>query len=183
MILCAGKIEQFDFATPVGIGLESVAIRLTQLAIERKPDTLLFVGTAGSYGKREIFEIVTSHTATQIEQSFVRGDAYTPLKALTEGIASSRSCPDFKCFDLSDKTIVNSSNYITTNPAVGEWYLERNIEIENMEFYAVLKVAEALKIPAMGIFVVTNYCNEDAHRDFLKNHREAMDRLTAYLGE
>ncbi len=182
MVICAGKIEQFDFATPVGIGLGEVVITLTEQSLRQKPDFLLFVGTAGSYGKKEIFEIVTSRSATQIEQSFATGGAYTPLKELTEGITS-RSCPDFEHFDVSRETIVNSSNYITTNESVGEWYLKRGIEIENMEFYAVLQVAKRFDIPAMGVFVVTNYCDRNAHRDFLKNHHEAMERVTGFVEE
>ncbi len=183
MILCAGEIEQFPFATPVGIGLESVAINLTQHILKSKPSFLLFVGTAGSYGKIEIGELVTSRTATQIEQSFVTGDAYTPLKEPTQGITSKPLATALGMLDVSRETIVNSSNYITTNLSVGEWYLKRGIEIENMEFYAVLQVAKRFDIPTMGVFVVTNYCDRNAHRDFLKNHREAMERVTRFVEE
>jgi hypothetical protein len=52
-----------------------------------------------------------------------------------------------------------------------------------MEFYAVLKVAERFNIKASGIFVVTNYCNSNAHGDFLKNHGESMQILTKYVIE
>jgi hypothetical protein len=30
---------------------------------------------------------------------------------------------------------------------------------------------------------VTNYCDENAHRDFLANQKEAMERLENYLRE
>ncbi|HHO65779.1 MAG TPA: purine-nucleoside phosphorylase, partial [Epsilonproteobacteria bacterium] len=63
MIVCAGRIEQFAFARPVGIGMIESAITLTQLCIEEKPEEILFVGTAGAYGKHRIFDIVSSHTA------------------------------------------------------------------------------------------------------------------------
>ena len=50
-----------------------------------------------------------------------------------------------------------------------------------MEFFSVLKVAQEFNIDALGIFVVTNYTNQDAHQDFISNHKEAIDRLVSYL--
>jgi nucleoside phosphorylase len=52
-----------------------------------------------------------------------------------------------------------------------------------MEFYAVMKVAKSFNIPVRGIFVITNYCSQNAHEQFLKNHSEAMKRLTQYIKE
>ena len=172
MIICAGKSEQFDFAIPVGIGLIEVAMNLTKLCLSQKPEFLFFVGTAGSYGEKKIFDIVESKTAVNIENGFFNAGAYTPL----DNMISTAE-------DVSRETIVNSSNYITTDNMLGKYYLEKNIQIENMEYFAVLKVAEAFGIPAAGVFIVSNYCNENAHKDFLDNHKEAMARLTTYIRE
>ncbi|UPT77533.1 purine-nucleoside phosphorylase [Sulfurovum sp. XGS-02] len=172
MIICAGESEQFDFALPVGIGLTDVAINLTRLCLSQKPKFLLFVGTAGSYGKKKVFDIVESKTAANIENSFFTGGSYTPI----DNMVSTAE-------DVSRETIVNSSNYITTDKSIGKAYLSKNIHLENMEYYAVLKVAKSFDIPAAGIFIVTNYCDENAHRDFMDNHKEAMLRLTQYIKE
>ncbi|SFV90566.1 Purine nucleoside phosphorylase [hydrothermal vent metagenome] len=210
MIICAGDIEQFDFAKPVGIGLENVAINLTRVCMLEKPSFLFFVGTVGSYGEKEIFEIVEAQKATQIEQSMTIGNAYTPLEDVVQGITSLEDMTDIDFSFFSDQyvsretrqandnslsfvglkpelseqsVIVNSSNYITTNETAGVWYRQKGIHLENMEFYAVLKVAQKFGIPAAGAFVVTNYCNKEAHSDFMKHHQEAMDRLTQYIKE
>jgi len=172
MFICAGKSEQFDFAVPVGIGLIEVTINLTKLCISKKPEFLLFVGTAGSYGEKKIFDIVESKTACNIENSFFNAGAYTPL----DNMISTAE-------EVSRETIINSSNYITTDENVAKHYLSKNIHLENMEYFAVLKVAEAFGIPAAGIFIVTNYCNQNAHKDFMDNHKEAMKRLTTYIKE
>jgi nucleoside phosphorylase len=82
---------------------------------------------------------------------------------------------------VSRETIVNSSNYITTDSEVARHYLKNNIQLENMEFFAILKAAEELKIPAGGVFIVTNYCDKNAHKAFLDNHNEAMKRLSNYM--
>jgi nucleoside phosphorylase len=170
MIVCAGDKEQFDFAVPIGIGMVSSAINLTRLCLLDAPEFILFVGTAGSYGNRQIFDIVESRTAANIENSFFTHGNYSPV----DNIISSAD-------DVSRETIVNSSNYITVDYEVSKEYLNHNIELENMEFFAVMKVAQEFGIPAGGLFVVTNYCDKDAHQTFLDNHREAMKRVSEYL--
>ena len=170
MIICAGKSEQFDFAIPVGIGMMDVAINLTRMCLSQKPKFLLFVGTAGSYGEKKIFDIIESKTAANIENSFFNGGSYTPI----DNVVSTTD-------DVSRETLINSSNYITTDKSIGKHYLAQNIHLENMEYYAVLKVAQSFGISAGGIFIVTNYCDENAHDDFLKNQKEAMEKLTEYI--
>ena len=172
MIICAGESEQFDFALPIGIGMTDVAINLTRLCLSQKPKFILFVGTAGSYGEKKIFDIVESKTASNIENSFFKGSSYTPRDKMVSTAE-----------DVSRETIINSSNYITTDKNIGKAYLSKNIHLENMEYYAVLKVARSFEIPAAGIFIVTNYCDENAHKDFMDNHKEAMLRLTKYIKE
>ncbi len=170
MFVCAGDSEQFDFATPIGIGMVDAAIHLTRLCVEHPPTSLTFVGTAGSYGRKEMFEIIESHTATNVENGFFDGKTYTPIDHVISMVE-----------DVSRETWVNSSNYITTSEASAHQYIENNIDLENMEFYAVLKVAKELGIPANGIFIVTNYCNANAHKDFISNHDEAKQRLSDYI--
>ena len=108
-IVCAGKSEQFDFAQPVGIGMTEVAINLTRLCLTKKPKFILFVGTAGSYGEKKIFDIVESKTASNIENSFFTGGSYTPI----DNVVSTTK-------DVSRETLVNSSNYITTDKSLGK---------------------------------------------------------------
>jgi nucleoside phosphorylase len=169
VIICAGDSEQFEFAKPMGIGLIDMSINLTKELLESRVDSILFVGSAGSYGNRDIFDIVLSSSATNIENSFFNANSYTPIEN--------------RVFfnKVSHETTVNSSNYITTDIQLAKKYLQNGIDLENMEFFAVLKVAKSFNIPAKGIFIVTNYCNKDAHRDFIKNHKEAMDRLSEYI--
>ncbi|ACM92581.1 purine nucleoside phosphorylase [Nautilia profundicola AmH] len=169
-IISAGKTELFDFAEPIGIGLINSAINLTRICLFDKPDYLIFIGTAGSYGKKNIFDIVETTSASNIEQCFVEKNCYTPL----DNIISFSN-------DVSRETIVNSSNYITTNAEVAKKYLKLNIDIENMEFYSVMSVAKEFEIPTLGIFVVTNYCNNNAHEDYITNISKAKDLLIQRL--
>ncbi|WP_331774957.1 phosphorylase family protein [Sulfurospirillum sp. 1612] len=172
-ILSAGHNELFDIATPVGIGLIQSSITLTQLILEQKPKSLIFIGTAGSYGSCKPFDLLISHTATNIETGFFSNTCYTPIQNKIASIPLNVSCETTN----SVSCIINSSNYITTNKPLGIKYENLGIKAENMEFYAILTVAKKFNIPAMGIFVVTNYCDNNAHTDFIKNHEKAKSIL------
>ncbi|MFT5835885.1 MAG: nucleoside phosphorylase [Sulfurimonas sp.] len=171
MIICAGNNETFDFAQPMGVGLIETAMNLTRLCLFDKPEFLLFVGSAGSYGNHKIFDIVESKTASNIELAFLSSDAYTPL----DNVVSTNL--DNKVKDV----IVNSSNYISTNEELTKKFLTFGVDIENMEFFSVLKIAEEFNIPAGGVFCVTNYTNKNAHEDFLMNHEQAKELLTTHV--
>lgn len=173
MIVCAGRNEVFPFATTIGVGLIESAINLTRQCLFDKPEYLLFIGSAGSYGEHKIFDIVESKRASNIELSFLTNSSYTPLDNVLESENK---------FARND-TIVNSSNYISTNSELTKNFKEYGIGIENMEFFSVLSVAKQFEIPVAGIFVVTNFTDENAHEDFMKNHKVAMEKLTNYLVE
>ena len=173
MIVCAGNNETFDFATPIGVGLIDAAINLTRLIIEEQPSFLLFVGSAGSYGKYAPFEIVESSLASNIELSLITGSAYTPIDNTIHHGEVSRGTP----------IMINSSNYITSDMEVSKEYQKLGVELENMEFFSILKVAQNFEIPAYGIFIVTNYCDENAHQEFIQNHEKAKALLSDYIKE
>jgi len=170
MIICAGNNETFDFAQAMGVGLIETTMNLTRLCLFDKPEFLLFVGSAGSYGDAQIFDIVESKTAANIELAFLSKDAYTPL----ENVISTNTT------NVKD-IIVNSSNYISTNDALTKKFLSFGVGIENMEFFAVLQVAKEFNIPAGGVFCVTNFTNTNAHQDFLKNHTKAKELLATHV--
>ncbi len=170
MIICAGDSEQFEFAQPMGIGLIEVSMNLTRLCLFDKPEFILFVGTAGSYGDAKIFDIIETKSAANIELAFLSNDAYTPIDNLVTANTTNQK-------DI----VVNSSNYISTNNKLTNNFLKLGIGIENMEFFAVLKIAQEFNIPAGGVFCITNYTNEFAHNDFLTNHKKAKELLTQHV--
>ncbi len=173
MIICAGRNETFNFAKEMGVGLIESAINLTRQCLFDKPEFLLFIGSAGSYGNHEIFDIVESKRAANIELSFLEDNSYTPLDNVLESENKM----------VRNDTIINSSNYISKNFELSKNFNEYGIGVENMEFYSILQVAKEFEIPVAGIFVITNYTNENAHEEFIKNHKEAMEKLTSYLLE
>ena len=176
MILCAGNNETFSFATPIGVGLIESAMNLTRLCLFDKPSFLLFIGSAGSYGAHQLLDIVESTTAANIELGYFEKRSYTPLDNVIDGSLDSNVSRG-----TNKPVIVNSSNYITTDKASSKNFLRAGIGLENMEFFSVLRIAKEFEIPAAGVFVVTNYCEPNAHEQFITNHKEAKEKLTQYL--
>jgi nucleoside phosphorylase len=170
MIICAGNNETFDFAQPMGVGLIETSMNLTRACLFDKPEFLLFIGSAGSYGDAKLFDIIESKTASNIELGFLSKDAYTPL----DNVVSTNTS------NVKD-IIVNSSNYISTNKELTKKFLALGVGIENMEFFAVLSIAKEFDIPAGGVFCITNYTNKEAHKDFITNHEKAKELLSFHV--
>ncbi len=116
MFVSAGNGENFDFATPIGVGMVEASINLTRLVVMNSPEFIIFLGSAGSYGKRGIFEVINSKSSSNIEHSFLRGDGYTP----TDNLISTAQ-------NLKNDIIVNSSNYITSSREISTLYLKKGI--------------------------------------------------------
>lgn len=177
MFVCAGNGEEFEFAKSIGVGLVESAITLSEICLSQKVESLIFVGSAGSYDKEvELLEIFTSSQATQIESSALLFQSYTPIP---QEIQSDVSCETIqKILSLNlPQAIINSSNYITTDISHAQRMIERGILLENMEFFSVLSVARRFSLPALGVFCVSNYCGVEAHREFMENRVEVMRRL------
>jgi len=162
MIVCAGRTETFLFARAIGVGLIESAYNLSKIFIEKKPSSILFVGSCGSYGGLNVFDSFYSESASQIEQSFILDSAYTPLGSKILN-------------NVSHETIVNSSNYITNNKNISDKFLSLGFEAENMEFFSVLWAAQEAEIEAKGFFVTTNYCYENAKEEYAKNIKTATE--------
>ncbi len=170
MIVCAGNSENFTFATSIGIGLVESASNITRLCLFDKPEFILFIGSAGSYGKHKVFDIIESKTAANIELSFLEKKSYTPI----DNVVSAQT-------DDSKDVIVNSSNYISTDFELTKKFNTFGVEIENMEFFSVVKIAQEYDIPVGGVFCISNFCDENAHADFLKNHDKVKELLALHV--
>jgi len=133
------------------------------------PREIIFIGSAGLYKEGEVFEIYESSVAANIEISSLENKSYSPIESEIASVVPRGTCK------------VNSSNFITTDQNLAHKLFDRGYFLENMEFFAVLKVAQKFQIPAHGIFVATNFCNKNAHADFIKNHEQAKKELEKYL--
>jgi nucleoside phosphorylase len=179
MILCAGNNELFgSLAHPIGVGPINAAMNLAMLLSRQKPQKLLFIGTAGSYGEFGEFELITSSRAANVEIGAFQKLSYTPLPHQVESsIKGDVSRGTFA------STTINSSSYITSDEAQMRLFHESGLGAENMEFFALMSVAKAFGVELIGLFCITNMCDERAHDDFVRNHAKAKELLTACVNE
>ncbi|TKX30914.1 phosphorylase family protein [Campylobacter aviculae] len=177
MIVCAGGNENFSFAKSIGVGLIESSINLTELCMREIPEKLIFIGSCGIYDKGEIFGIYESSHVFNIEYSQISENFYTP--ALNEINFETN------IENVSQETFykINSSNYICQNSLAAKKLADFGLNFENMEAFAVFSVAKKFNIQAKCILCATNFCNENAHEDFLKNHKKAKEKLENYLKE
>ncbi|RDU70183.1 purine-nucleoside phosphorylase [Helicobacter cholecystus] len=183
MFVCAGNGEEFEFAKSIGVGLVESAMTLSQLCSCKNIESLVFIGSAGSYDKEvKLLDLFVSDYATQIENSFLQDKSYTPIPQeikLTQNV----SCETIqKIFSLDlPQAIVNSSNYICVDSNYALNMKKKGILLENMEFFSVLSVARRFNLPALGVFCVSNYCGENAHQEFLKNRGKVIEKLKSVV--
>lgn len=185
MFICAGNGENFKFATSVGVGLIESAITLTQICIKDKPSFLCFVGSAGSYDSNlPLFELCISQEAIQIEANLFENKCYTPIQLHQKSIKNV-SCETINKIEALGLRLVtiNSSNYITTDIQMAKKFVKQGVLLENMEFYSILSVAKKFQIPCVGIFCISNYCNPQAHQDFVKNHHMVIKKIEKTIEE
>lgn len=169
-------MESFSFAKAIGVGVVDSAINLTATlkSLENLPKEIVFIGSGGLYRGGEILEIYTSSLASNLEISHLLNLAYTPIF-------------DEISVNVSYETLgrnsvkTNSSNFITTDSNLAYKFADLGYFIENMELYSVLKVANFFKIPAYGILCATNFCDEFAHKNFIKNYEKAKIKLENFL--
>ncbi|WP_297813484.1 purine-nucleoside phosphorylase [uncultured Helicobacter sp.] len=182
MIYCAGKIESFSFAKSIGVGLIESTINLTRSILYDKPEEIIFIGTCGAYTDSiPLLEVFETQSAANIELSFLQRKSYTPLDNFLTNVSCETIIKDSIDILPRQQNIVNSSNYITTDSTFAKQFLNLGITYENMEFFSILQVAKAFKLPALGIFCVTNYIHPNAQKQFLANHKMAMEKLKSYI--
>ncbi|PAF45628.1 purine-nucleoside phosphorylase [Helicobacter sp. 11S02629-2] len=172
--------ETFSFAHPIGIGLVQSAINLTRYCLMNPSlDSIVFVGSAGSYDKNlKIGDICLSTSAFNIESCFIKGECYTPLACHVA--LENLELKSLEPLNLP-KLQVNSSNYITNIDSLNTAFINANIALENMEFFSVLSVAQSFNLPAFGIFGITNYVGKDAFSEFRTNHASIKKLLESFV--
>jgi len=175
VFVCAGRTEVFEFAKSVGVGMVEAALGVAEILRESKFDEVVFVGTCGLYDKRdELLKIYEVFKVENLEMSGVLSLAYSPLFEMTEKIKSVIKTPN-----VSRETF-NSSNFITTDAKTAQKFSSFFVG-ENMELYGVKVACERAGVAWRGILCATNYCDQNAHKNYVKNIKEAKKRLEKYI--
>ena len=170
LIVCAGAMESFEFAKAIGIGLVESAINLTEilLNLDNLPKKIIFIGSCGLYTDDKLLEIYKSNLAFNYEIAGIIGVGYTPIISNKPQVSQ-------------ETNRINSSNFITKSRDISKKFKNLGFIAENMEAYSVQSVANKFNIDFEFILCATNYCNENAHNDFIQNYPKAKKIIIKYL--
>ena len=154
-------LESFGPVFYTGIGKINAARLTTELILNKKPDYILNVGTAGCL-REELFGKVIGVNEV-IERDM-----------LTEPLAPRGSVP------LSNQNSSFFSEYGTVKCGTGdsfvstkdEWLIENGIDLVDMELFAIAKVCSHYSVPWRSIKFASDMANGNSAlqwRDSLKN--------------
>ena len=168
-------------ARAIGIGLVEASAGAERALTEAKPDRVVLVGTAGALpgAGLGVSALVVARGATLI----LRPEEYAPAPmpvackadaALAAELAGAYAAP---LVDVACGVGITSSDGEAAR-------LSRTAQVEHLECFALLRVAERLRIPATALLIIANGVGAQAAAEWRANHlaceaalRLALERL------
>lgn len=171
LFVSAGRMETFDFATPIGVGMINAAINLSKILAHKKYEKIIFLGSCGVYDEDlPLKRLFLANTFTQYEHP-KSSSFYSPIE-----LEIIINIPKSKLIQAS----VNSSNHICKDKLKAYKYKEAKCMLENMESFSVASCAKAYGCELGVLLCSTNYCDENAHENFMKNYKLSNEMLEDY---
>jgi futalosine hydrolase len=168
---------------PVGIGAIDAAVGAAGAIARARPARVLFVGTAGIYGReKEAREAIgTAMVAGEIvcmSTAALKGEAYLPGPMVVQ-VPTSRSLQAALAGGRAGEPRdlprdVASPLAITRSVALGRRIAEATgATLENLEAFAVARAAAAAGVPFAAVLGVANRVGPTGHEEWQRHHRAA----------
>jgi futalosine hydrolase len=164
---------------PVGIGAIDAAVGAARAIARVRPQRVLFVGTAGIYGRlKEAREAIgTAVVAGEVlcmSTAALKGEAYLPGPMVVQ-LATSRSLQSaLSAGRAGQPRDVACPLAITRSAALGRRIAEATgATLENLEAFAVARAAAAAGIPFAAVLGVANRVGATGHEEWQRHHRAA----------
>ena len=142
-----------------GIGQVKAATALTKALFERKPTTIINLGTAGSF-----------HLP---QGQCVECSGFIQRHGNVKGLSSSKILAPSFLTDLP-KVICGTGDFVQTEKYPHE---KMSFEIMDMEGYALAYVAQQFQIPFFSIKYISDNSNGDVIHDWKKNLISSREKL------
>jgi nucleoside phosphorylase len=170
---CNSEIANIDpkFNTAIlGVGYLEAAINLQTILHNETISQIIFLGTAGSYSDNlSIGDIVTVRKSSLLLR--LQG-SYSPI--VYDDFVSNLNDTKFK--QVTCLSSLEISNDETMGQEIYQRYKEKYL-VENMELYAVAKIATLYNIPWEAYLGITNYINANAHQDWVRYNLEISKKF------
>ena len=165
-----------DIATAlVGVGVVEAAIRTAQVVVQRNPESLCFIGTAGTFDEAtlSIGEFAVAKRAVLASAAVVDGLSRVPSIQPSECECSLEIAHRILPQDVKSAKVVctlgitESTEMATTLSASGD--------LENLEIFGVARAAGGC--PIAGIFAVSNVVGPGGGTAWRTHYRSTLARL------
>ena len=168
---------------PVGIGAIDAAVGAAGAIARVRPARMLFVGTAGIYGREKGARqaIGTAAVAGEIlcmSTAALKGEAYLPGPMVVQ-VPTSRSLQTALAGARADHSRdlprdVASPLAITRSATLGRRIAEATgATLENLEVFSVARAAAAAGVPFAAVLGVANRVGPTGHEEWQRHHRAA----------
>jgi futalosine hydrolase len=168
---------------PVGIGAIDAAVGAAGAIARTRPARVLFVGTAGIYGREKearqaIGTAVVAGEILCMSTAALKGEAYLPGPMVVQ-VPTSRSLQTALLGGRADHPRhlprdVACPLAITRSAALGRRIAEATgATLENLEAFAVARAAAAAGVPFAAVLGVANRVGPAGHDEWQRHHRVA----------
>lgn len=166
---------------PIGIGAVDAAVGATRAIAAARPARVIFVGTAGIYGRGKAATAAIGSVAVAgelfcVSMAALRGDGYLPgpmilrvetspelRLALAAHVPGEAPPPGVAC-----------PMAITRSESLGlRIAAATGASLENLETFSVARAAKAAGVPFGAVLGIANRVAPIGHEQWLRHHREA----------
>jgi purine-nucleoside phosphorylase len=167
---------------PVGIGAIDAAVGAARAIAEHRPRRVVFVGTAGVYGRAPL-PIGAPAVAGDIHcvsTAALSGAGYLPEPMIVRAGTSARLAAALA--GSAELASVACPLAITRTQALARRIARiTGAALENLEVFAVARAAAAAGVEFAAVLGVANRVGPAAHREWLANHRRASRAACALV--
>jgi nucleoside phosphorylase len=172
-----------------GIGAIDAAVGAARAIEAARPTRVIFVGTAGVYGRGapprlEIGSAAVAGEIACVSTAVLRGDAYLPAPTTlrTETARRLRTALGATAGDAGLPRAVACPLAITRSAALGRRIAAATgAELENLEAFAVARAAAAAGVEFAAVLGVANRVGPTGHAEWRRHHRAASRAACALV--
>ncbi|RVU85749.1 5'-methylthioadenosine nucleosidase [Leucothrix sargassi] len=165
------ELEQLAPVIHTGVGKVNAAIKLYEAILKYQPDVVINYGTAGAISK---------------QSGLLKVDTFIQRDMDTRGIGTPRGVTPFdkvEALPAAQGIVLGTGDSFVTNPKVELEGLEIEIDLIDMEAYALKEVCEHLNVPFECYKFVSDDTNEDSSSDWAENVAKGAKLFKAFAEE
>ena len=160
---------------PLGVGPVVAASRMAALLVERRPDAVVMMGTAGAYRQSglEIGQAVAARRCGLSHGVAAMGLGYVPRPP--GAVECDRALLDRIDLPRADVLTVGA---VTTDTVLAD-RLSDGWQVEHMEAFGAACACAQQEVPFLAVLGISNVVGPEAHAEWLVHRNAAQDAARA----